>query len=135
MKNPTSLVTAILNRDTGKVRGIVDEDGEFISVSDLTTIAPVALTANRVLEPGDNGSTFYNNTATARNVTFGSNLPAGFSVKLVQKSTGTLTPVAGAGVTITSKDGFTKTGGANSTIMVTNSGPANDYLINGQGVA
>lgn len=98
-----------------------------------TPSAPNAVTGARTLVAADNGSTLYNNTANAYAITVPTGLPAGFSVQLVQKSTGVLSVVAGASTTVVSPDSFTKTGGANKSIVVYNSGIANDYIIGGQG--
>ena len=129
----TSLVTA-LRDDNGAIYAIVDEDGKNIPMGAVESKI-FSLTANYTLSEQDNKGTIVNNTATARTVTVPAGLPHGFSVNIVQKSTGAVTVSAGAGATLTSKEGFTKTNGANTMLAVTNSGVVNDYLLTGQGVA
>jgi len=131
MKNPTSLVTAIRNRDTGVVMGIVDEDGKYIEVADRS---PAAVTANATLTAADNGGRFYNATATARTVTVPADLPLGFSATFAQNSTGAITVAAGAGVTILSNPAITKTAGAGSLITLVQTAP-NIYNLSGGGAA
>lgn len=131
MKNPTSLVTAIRNRDTGVVMGIVDEDGKYIEVADRS---PTAVTANATLTAADNGGRFYNTTATARTITVPADLPLGFSATFAQNSTGAITVAAGAGVTILSNPAIIKTAGAGSLITLVQTAP-NIYNLSGGGVA
>lgn len=131
MKNPTSLVTAIRNRDTGVVMGIVDEDGKYIEVADH---APAAITAATTLTAADNGARLYNATATARTVTVPADLPLGFSATFAQNSTGAVTVAAGADVTILSNPAITKTGGAGSLLTLVQTAP-NVYNLSGNGVA
>lgn len=131
MKNPTSLVTAIRNRDTGTVMGIVDEDGKYIEVADRT---PAAITANATLSAADNGGRFYNATATARTITVAPGLPAGFTATFAQNSTGAITIAPGGGVTILSNPTISKTAGAGSLITLTQTA-ANVYNLSGGGAA
>lgn len=130
----TSLAT-IRYDNAGVAIGIVDDSGHPVTTKANAPAAPLAITANRTLTAADDGRTLYNNTATAYTITVPAGLPAGFGVALVQKSTGALTVAAAATVTVTSADGFTKTGGANKVVSVVNSGLANDYILSGQGAA
>lgn len=129
----TSLVTA-LRDDNGAIYAIVDEDGKTVPMG-ATEASIFSLAANYVLSEQDNHGIIVNNTATPRTVTVPAGLPHGFSVQIVQKGAGAVTVAAGAGATVTSKDGFTKTNGANTMLAVTNSGVVDDYLLTGQGVA
>lgn len=111
----------------------IDANTQAIATKQNAPAAPNAVTAARTLVAADNGTTLYNNTANAYAITVPSGLPIGFGVQLVQKSTGAISVVAGSGAAVVSADNFTKTGGVNKSIVIYNSGIANDYIIGGQG--
>lgn len=96
--------------------------------------APAAITGNVTLTSAHDGQTLYNATATARTITVAKDLPAGFGVAIAQNSTGAVTVVAAADVTILSNPAITKTGGAGTMLALTQTAP-NTYTLAGQGVA
>lgn len=96
--------------------------------------APTAITANLTLAAANDGQTLYNATATARTITVAKDLPNGFGVAIAQNSTGAVTVVAAADVTILSNPAITKTGGAGTMLALTQTAP-NTYTLAGQGVA
>lgn len=129
----TSLVTA-LRDDDNRIYAIVDEDGQTIPHGATETPA-ILLTADHQVSAADNKGILTNATATARGVMVPPGLPKGFAVSVAQMAAGAVTIVGGAGVTITNKSSFTKTGGAGSMLTITNTGEANKYIMTGDGAA